>query len=213
MNDSPNQPAGAFEIADVIGGPLGMIETALPGTAFVVAYAVSGSATETAAIIAVGVAVLLAIGRLLRRQTARHALSGLIGVGFAAFIAARTGRAENFFLPGLFINAAYVAAFVISILVRRPLVGVLLTVLGRETDGWRADRARMRTFNRASWMWAGLFGLRLVVQLPLYFAGAVLALGVARTAMNLPLLALGIWATWLQVRRAPAAAAIPPAGA
>ena len=55
-------------------------------------------------------------------------------------------------------------------------------------------------------MWAGLFLLRLAVQVPLYFAGAVVALGVARTAMGLPLFALGIWLTWLMVRRTPAQA-------
>ena len=49
----------------------------------------------------------------------------------------------------------------------------------------------------------GLFALRLVVQLPLYLAGAVVALGVARTAMGLPLFALGVWLTWRLVRRTP----------
>jgi Protein of unknown function (DUF3159) len=58
-------------------------------------------------------------------------------------------------------------------------------------------------------MWAGLFLLRLAVQLPLYLAGAVVALGIARTAMGLPLFALGLWLTWLMVRRS----AAPPAAA
>ena len=58
-------------------------------------------------------------------------------------------------------------------------------------------------------VWSALFLLRLAVQLPLYLAGAVVALGVARTAMGLPLFALGLWLTWLMVRR-PAA---PPAAA
>jgi len=45
-----------------------------------------------------------------------------------------------------------------------------------------------------------LFSARLAVQGPLYLAGAVVALGVARTAMGLPLFALGLWITWLLVR-------------
>ena len=53
---------------------------------------------------------------------------------------------------------------------------------------------------RASLLWAALFGLRLAVQLPLYLAGAVVALGVARTAMGLPLFALGLWLTYRLVR-------------
>ena len=135
---------------------------------------------------------------------------GLVGVAFAAFIATRSGRAENFFLPGLIANAAYATAFLVSIVVRWPLVGVIVAQLDGEGSGWRADRVRFRTFTRASWLWAGLFAVRLLVQLPLYLAGAVVALGVARTAMGLPLFALGIWLTWLLVRRPSPAA---PAGA
>ena len=50
-------------------------------------------------------------------------------------------------------------------------------------------------------MWAGLFLVRLVVQLPLYLAGEVVVLGIARTAMGIPLFALGLWITYRMVRR------------
>lgn len=188
-------------LAEAVGGPLGMAETALPAVAFVVAYAVSGSDTDISAAVAVGLAIVLAIARLVKRESPRHALSGLIGVAFAAFIAARSGRAENFFLPGLLLNAAYAGAFVISIAVRWPLVGVIVGQLDGEGNGWRDDPRRTRSFVRATWLWAGLFLVRLAVQTPLYLAGAVFALGVARTAMGLPLFAFGLWLTWLMVRR------------
>jgi hypothetical protein len=203
----PSRPPA---LAEAVGGPLGMAETSLPAVAFIVAYAASGSDTDVAAGVAVGLALILAVARLIKRQSPRHALSGLIGVGFAAFIAARSGRAEDFFLPGLLLNAAYAAGFIVSILARRPLVGLIVGQLDGSADGWRIDRSRMAAFTKASWMWAGLFLLRLAVQVPLYLAGAVVALGVARTAMGLPLFALGIWLTWLMVRRAPTHA---PAGA
>ena len=190
-------------LAEAIGGPMGVGETSLPAVAFVVAYVLSGSDTNAAAIVAVGLAVLLAVVRLARRETPRHALSGLVGVAFAAFIATRSGKAENFFLPGLLANTAYAAAFIVSIAVRRPLVGVIVAQLDGEGSAWREDPVRYRAFARASWMWAGLFVVRLIVQLPLYLAGAVVALGVARTAMGLPLFALGVWLTWRLVRRTP----------
>jgi Protein of unknown function (DUF3159) len=188
-------------IAEAVGGPVGVLETSLPAVAFVVAYAASGSDTDVAAAVAVGLAVVLAVAALARRESPRHALSGLIGVAFAAFIATRSGRAEDFFLPGLFANAAYASAFLVSIAARRPLVGIIVSHLDGEGSGWRDDPRRVRAFVRASWLWAGLFVARLLVQLPLYLAGAVVALGVARTAMGLPLFALGIWLTWRLVRR------------
>jgi hypothetical protein len=188
-------------LAEAVGGPLGIAETSLPGVAFVVAYSVSGQDTDISAGVAVVLALVLTVARLVKRESPRHALTGLVGVAFAAFIATRSGKAENFFLPGLLANAGYAAAFLISIAVRWPLVGVIVGQLDGEGSEWRDDPRRMRAFARASWLWAGLFLTRLAVQLPLYIAGAVVALGVARTAMGLPLFALGLWLTWLLVRR------------
>jgi len=187
-------------IAEAVGGPLGMAEAAVPAIAFVVAYTISGSDTNTAAAVAVGLAVVLAVARLVRRESPRHALSGLIGVGFAAFIATRSGKAEDFFLPGLLFNAAYASALLISIAVRWPLIGVIVTKLDGEDNSWRDDPHRVRAYRLATWLWVGLFSLRLLVQLPLYLAQEVVALGIARTAMGLPVFALGLWLSWLLVR-------------
>jgi hypothetical protein len=185
-------------LMDAVGGPLGIAETSLPPVAFAAVYGFTG--TNTAAIVAVAVALVFAIARLARRETPRHALTGLVGIGFAAFVAARSGKAENFFLPGLLANAAYAIALLTSVVIRRPLIGYVVGQLDGEGTAWRDDPLRVRAFMRASLTWAALFALRLAVQLPLYLAGAVGALGVARTAMGLPLFALGLWLTYRLVR-------------
>jgi intracellular septation protein A len=189
------EPPGLME---AVGGRLGMAETSLPPVAFAAVYGFTG--TNGAAIIAVAVGVVFALARLVRRETPRHALTGLVGIAFAAFVAARSGKAENFFLPGLLANAAYATALLVSVAIRRPLIGYVVGQLDGEGSGWRDDPLRVRAFMRASLTWAALFGLRLAVQLPLYLAGAVAALGVARTAMGLPLFALGLWLTYRLVR-------------
>jgi hypothetical protein len=197
----PKPAAPPLDLKEAIGGPLGMAETSLPAVAYVAAYTASGSDTKTAATVAIGLALVLTLARLVRRESPVHALSGLVGVGFAAFVATRSGRAEDFFLPGLLANAAYASALLISLAVRRPLIGIIVTKLDGEGDEWRSDPDRVRAFVRATWLWAGLFVTRLFVQLPLYAAGAVVALGVAKTAMGLPLYGIGLWLTWLLVRR------------
>ncbi|MCW2989664.1 MAG: hypothetical protein JWM73_258, partial [Solirubrobacterales bacterium] len=194
-------------IADAIGGVRGMVETSVPAVAFVVAYIVSGSDTRASAGVAVGLAVLLAIGRLIRRESPQYALSGIFGVVLAAVLATKTGKAENFYLPGLLLNVAYASAFLISILVRWPLVGVIASQLQGEHE-WRNHPERMRAYTGASWLWVALFLFRLAVQLPLYLAHSVVALGIARTAMGIPLFALGLWWTYRVVRKH----ADPPAG-
>lgn len=196
--------AGEAPLGDVFtsafGGPLGVAEATLPVAVFVAVSTATGQDTRSAAIAAVGLALALALARVARRQTPIHALSGVVGVAIAGYVAGRTGRAEDFFLPGLLANIVYAAAWAISIAIRRPLVGVLVASL-TGASGWRGDPALVRAYSRASWIWVGLFGARVAVQLPLYLAGATVALGVARVAMGLPLFALGLWLSWLLLRR------------
>lgn len=184
-----------------LGGPLGIAESVLPAAAFVVVATASGQNTRLAAIVAVGVAAVFAVARIVRRQTPIYAVSGVIGVAIAGYVASRTGRAEDFFLPGLLLNVGYATAYIVSILVRWPLMGVIVAALARTGNGWRDNPARLRAYSRASWIWVGLFLSRIAVQLPLYLAGALVALGTARVAMGVPLFVVGAWLSWLVLRR------------
>jgi hypothetical protein len=46
-------------------------------------------------------------------------------------------------------------------------------------------------------LWAGVFALRLLIQLPLYITEQIGYLGTARLLMGVPLFALTIWISWL----------------
>ncbi len=186
---------------EALGGPQGIADSSAPALAFVLVYTFNGNEISSAAWVAVGIGALITVFRLLRKESLQFALAGFAGVALAAFIASKTGKAEDFFLPGLLLNAGYALAYLISIAVRWPLLGVILGPLGGEGMAWHRDPAKVRRYSRASWIWVGVFTLRLAVQLPLYFAGALLALGIARTAMGLPIFLLAIWLTVLVLRR------------
>ena len=79
------------------------------------AYTVGGNDLSLAVWIAVAVGALITVFRLVRREPLQFALAGFVGVALSAFIADRTGKAENFFLPGLLLNAAYAGAYLVSI--------------------------------------------------------------------------------------------------
>lgn len=196
-------------LAAALGGPIGLAEASVPGVVFVVAFTLT-RAVGPSAWVAGGSAAVLTVLRLLRRESPRQALSGLLGVAAGAFVASRSGRAENYYLPGLLINVGYAAAYAVSVLVRWPLIGVIVGPLRGEGMSWRADERLMRAYVRASWIWVGVFCLRILVQAPLYLAGAVVWLGIARVAMGLPLFALAAWLTWLLVRRLPSALEATP---
>jgi hypothetical protein len=187
-------------LVDAVGGRLGICESALPAAAFVATYTATGQDTSAALIVAVALGAIFAVARIVRGQTVQFALGGLGGLALSAYVVSRTGKAEDFFLPGLLANAAYALAYAISIVVRWPLLGVILATLRGQGMDWRKEPAQVRAYSRASWVWVVLFSLRLAVQLPLYLAGAVTALGVVRIAMGIPLFAVGIWLSWLILR-------------
>ena len=190
-----------LNLIDEMGGPQGIADSSLPGLLFVAVYSVSGQDLQLSAIAAVGLGAIIGVVRLIRGESVRFAAAGFIGVAIAGFIATRTGRAEDFFLPGLLFNAGYAVAYALSIAVGWPLMGVLIGPIIGDGMKWRQDPSMVKLFNRMSWIWVGLFTTRLAVQLPFYLAGSLVALGIARTVMGLPLFALGIWLCYLLLRR------------
>lgn len=81
-------------------------------------------------------------------------------------------------------------------------MGVFIGPLIGEGMTWREDPERVKLFNKISWLWVGTFLLRLAVQLPLYLSGALVALGIAKTAMGLPIFALAIYLSYLMLKAA-----------
>lgn len=192
-------PAG-FTIAEATGGPLGIAEATLPFLAFTIVWTAADRDVVAGAVVAVAISAVLATWRILRKQSVQFALSGLVGVAIGAFVASRTGNAEDFFLPGILINAGSCLAYLVSIAVRRPLIGLIVSLITAEGPRWYTDPERRRLYTRASWIWVALFAFRLSIQLPLYLAESVNPLAVARVVTGLPLFALGLWLTYLMLR-------------
>jgi len=193
-----------FSLLMSVGGVRGLVESALPVGVFTLIYAVTRQLVPAVGA-AVGVAVLLTVVRLVQRQSVLQAVSGLFGVLIGAAIAYLTGQAINFFAWGIAKNALYLLAFLISIAVRWPLVGVFLGFVLQEGTHWRKVPARRRVYMLASWVWVGMFALRLAVQIPLFLRERVTDLGVASVPLGTPLFALVMLATWAILRRVPPA--------
>ncbi len=193
------EPESEVGVGDLVRANLtdrnSLIDSALPTVAFLAAYVVSGSQLKPALVAAVLAGLAIAGLRAARRESLRHIASGFLGVGIAAWLANRTGRAEDFFLPGLLLNLGYAAAFALSALIRQPLVGVGIRVMTGDGGAWREFAPLRRAAYRATWLWAALFTVRVVVQVPLYLAGEVGALGVAKLVLGFPLFLLGAFAT------------------
>lgn len=193
MSTDPRQQ---FEQA--VGGWRGAIESAAPALAFLVAY--QFAELRIALWVAGALAIVAAVVRLARRESLQFVISGAIGVGISAWFVSRSGKAQDFFLPDMIKNAAYFAVYLVSVIVRYPLIGVLLGSVAGDPLQWIRDAERRRTATAATMLWVLMFGIRIGIMFPLYWADALTALGVAKIALGYPLFVLVVWLTYRLVR-------------
>jgi hypothetical protein len=183
-------------LASALGGWSGVIDAGLPFVVFTIAYLVTDRDLEITLYAAVGTAAVLALLRLVRRQSLQQVFSGLIGIGIAAFLAQRTGNADNFFLPGIITNAVYASVCLISIAVHKPLLGYVIEAMRGRDMSWVKDVEAHRLFSTITWLWALIFGVRVAIMFPLYLLGQTAALGTLKVLLGYPLFALGIFVTF-----------------
>ncbi|MFC7492140.1 MULTISPECIES: DUF3159 domain-containing protein [unclassified Knoellia] len=191
-------------LSAALGGWRGSLETALPTIAFIALWSWRQD-LQLAVWTAVGVAVVLAVVRVVQRSSLQHVFGAVIATGLAAFFAMRSGRAEDAFLPGMLLSGAYLVGTVVSILVRWPAVGFLVGAgdprVADDPFGWRRDAGMVRVCSRLSWVLVGVYVVRLSIQIPLYLAAQVEALGVAKIVLGWPLWLAGVAVMgWLLVR-------------
>ncbi|MFI5808189.1 DUF3159 domain-containing protein [Streptomyces sp. NPDC051561] len=206
---SPSRPTGPTSpkprptALEQMGGATGMVYTMLPIVAFVLANAALG--LMPAIFTAVGVGVALSVLRLVRKEPVQPALSGLFGVAVASFVAWKTGSAKGYFLLGIWSSLALGAVFLLSVLVRRPLAGIVWGALNSTGTAWLKDKPSVRYYDIATLALTGVFAARFVVQQWLYEEDSTGWLAFARIAMGYPLLALAllvvVWAARQSGRR------------
>ena len=182
-----------------IGGPLGIAEAVLPATVFSISYAITKEALP-AVVSAASLSILFILIRLVRKQSLQQAIIGALAIALASFLALRDGgQAADYFLTGFFTNAAYGSAFLISVMIRRPLMGYVAQLLFG-LNNWRTSREYKR-LRFITLIWVGFFSARLMVQVPLYLSGQVELLAASRVVMGAPAYAGLLALTWILMRR------------
>lgn len=205
------EPISGRALMAAMGGIRGLLEAVLPGLVFLVTYTLTIDPSEDAssnpirtllpALIAPLVLGLVFVAlRAVTRQTVTPAIGGLVGTGLSVALALFSGRASDFFLVGLYTNAAYGAALLVSVLVGWPLVGLAVGFLMGDGTAWRVDPSKRRVLTILTLCWTGLFLARLAVEVPLYLADNVELLATMKLLMGLPLYAPLLIVSWLMVR-------------
>ncbi|MEN3358145.1 MAG: hypothetical protein V7637_2127 [Mycobacteriales bacterium] len=186
-------------LVESIGGWRGLFDSGIPVIVFVAANAIAGLTAAIWAAVACGI-VLFGV-RLARKESVQQAVSGFLGVALAAYIASRTGEAKGFFLLGIWASFGYAALFLVSVLVRWPLVGVVWEYVDGGGGRWRKDAPLLRVYTWTSLVWIAVFLARGLVQRFLYNEDRTGMLAVARLAMGYPLTVGALALTIVAVRR------------
>lgn len=151
---------------------------------------------------ALAVAAAILFWRLFRRDSVQPAVAGFFGVGVSALIAWLVGASKGYFLLGIWTSLLWAAVFLVSVLIRRPVVGYIWSWVNGHDRSWRASRRAVVAFDLATLTWVLVFGARFAVQHHLYDADRTGLLGVARIAMGWPLTAVAALVSYLAVRAA-----------
>lgn len=193
-----DQPNGKV-LLEAMGGIRGIVEATVPGLLFLIVYTIDQNLPLSLGI-SVGVAAIFTALRLIQKTPVSSALGGLVAAGASAILALVTNRPEDNFVLGFVTNGAYAAALLISIAVGWPIIGLIAGYLMGEGTAWKRVAVKRRVFAVLTLCWAGMFLLRLAVQVPLYLSGNVEWLAATKLIMGIPLYAPLLIVTWLVVR-------------
>ena len=172
------------ELRMVLAGRSGIIDSLLPPILFVVLNAVWGM--QVAIWSSLALAVAIGIVRLLRRQSLLYAVGGAAAVALAALIAQILGRSEGFFLPGIVTGGVTFLLCLVSVLARRPIVAWTSYVARRWPLEWYWHPKVRPAYSEVTWLWVLVFGLRLLLQLNLFWGEQVSQLGILQVVTGWP---------------------------
>ncbi|MGW0120176.1 DUF3159 domain-containing protein [Streptomyces sp. NPDC003327] len=190
-------------MAEAFGGVRGMIETVVPGLLFVTIFTVKKD-LQLSAIAALAVSLLLVAVRLARRDTVKHAFSGVFGVGFGVVFAMMTGNAKDFYLPGMLYTLGLALAYIVTTLAGVPLIGLILGPVFKENLSWRTrNPGRKKAYAKASWAWGLILLGKCAILFPLYWWADPTKFGWVSVALKIPPFLLAVYLTWVFLSKAP----------
>lgn len=197
--------AQEFDPIAAVGGVRAIAEAVIPTLVFLVLFIILKDHILPACI-SLAVCLLFAVLRLIKKITVLPAVGGILAMALSVFIVRKTGNSSDFFVIGLATNAIYAGGILLSILLRRPLPGIVLGYFRGEKMQWVKGENMARTrlcYYSIAWIWFAVFGSRLIVQMPLYLADSTEILGLAKLFMGLPVTMLALYFSWMLLRRLP----------
>ncbi|MFJ8916852.1 DUF3159 domain-containing protein [Amycolatopsis sp. NPDC102389] len=197
----------SLSLFSAMGGWRTVAEGVASRVLFLVAYLATGDVL-TSALITVGGVAVLAVVRLFTDRKVWQPAIGVVVVGVSAMLAGNTGQAADFYLTTVFVQAGATALFLVSIVVRRPVIGLVMGTVRGDRLAWRRDRRQRRRYYLCTAIFLAKFAIATAALVPLYLAGTVIPLGIAATLLGgAPAAGVCLYLCWRILREDPRAAA------
>ncbi|MGB4803458.1 MAG: DUF3159 domain-containing protein [Anaerolineae bacterium] len=162
-------PGKARELLDefrTVAGNVGLLDTILPSILFLLLNGLAGF--NAAMIGALGMALLIAVLRLRRKQPLIYALAGMASVGLAITLAYLLGRSEGYFLPNIVNSVLMLALALVSLAIGKPMVAWTSYLARRWPLGWYWHARVRPAYAEVTLGWIAFFSLRLFWQVTLF---------------------------------------------
>ncbi|MFC4497782.1 DUF3159 domain-containing protein [Streptomyces ovatisporus] len=205
--DGAAAPRAVTEAAlfDAFGGVRGLVETTVPGLVFITMFTINKD-IHAAALTALALSAAMGLFRLIRKDTVKHAFSGVFGVAFGVLFAMMTGDAKAFYLPGMLYTLGLALAYLITAAAGVPLLGLVLGPVFKENLSWRKrNPGRKKAYTKASYAWGFILLGKCAILFPMYLSGAdATRFGWVTVALKIPPFLLAVYLTWIFLAKAPA---------
>ncbi len=172
------------ELRIVFAGRNSFLDAILPPIIFLVINGLVGF--QAAMWSALALSVVIAIVRVIRKQSLLYALAGVGSVAIAIGIAWFLGKSEGFFLPGLISGSMTLLLTIVSLVIRRPMVAWTSFLARRWPLDWYWHPQVRPAYSEVTFAWTVFFAARLFLQFSLFESKNVNSLAITNFITGWP---------------------------
>ncbi len=136
--------------------------------------------------VALFVALLVSVYRLIKRTTVLYAIGGFIATGVAGAAAYALGEASGYFLPGMISNGAIALLIGLSVIIKRPAAMILSHITRGWPITWFARRDVYPAYWEVSLAWFVLFVARLGLLWTVYLGASDALIALTNIILGFP---------------------------
>lgn len=184
MPEKTNKVREVWDEFRTVAGSVGLLDTVIPPVLFL---ALNGWMGFQAAMFgSLGLAVLIAILRLSRKQSLVYTLAGMASVGLAIALAYLLGRSQGYFLPDIVNSGLVIGLSLVSLIIRKPMVAWTSFLARRWPLDWYWHERVRPAYSEVTLAWIVFFALRLFWQVLLFRGNDLGQLALVNTLSGWP---------------------------